>query len=97
MPAAKSAANVENCARVVPAGTVNVSFDVRAPTAGVSGSKPGPLAVRDGVRASAATSPSTAVVSVPVKPGVTLIAVEPLAPVPVTCSGAAAATGFTAS
>jgi hypothetical protein len=37
------------------------------------------------------------VVSVPVKPGVTLIAVEPLAPVPVTCSGAAAATGLTAS
>ena len=33
----------------------------------------------------------------PVKPGVTLIAVEPLVPVPVTCSGAAAATGFTAS
>ena len=29
----------------------------------------------------------------PVKPGVTLIAVEPLVPVPVTCSGAAAATG----
>src|SRR6185369_13978392 len=50
-----------------------------------------------GGRASAATSPSTAVVSVPVKPGVTLIAVEPLAPAPVTWPGAAAGTGLTAS
>ena len=33
----------------------------------------------------------------PVKPGVTLIAVEPLVPVPLTCAGAAAATGLTAS
>ena len=97
MPAAKSAAKVENCASVLPAGTVNVCFDVRALVAGLFGSKPGPAACRVGVRTSAATSPSTAVVSVPVKPGVTLIAVEPLVPVPLTCSGAAAATGFTAS
>ena len=33
----------------------------------------------------------------PAKPGVTLIAVEPLVPVPPACAGVAAATGFTAS
>ena len=37
------------------------------------------------------------VLSVPVKPGVTLIAVEPLVPVPLTWAGAAAATGLTTS
>ena len=44
MPAAKSAANVENCASVVPVGTVNVCFDVRALSAGLVVTKPGPAA-----------------------------------------------------